>query len=342
MKRRDRRWVAAGALLSLGVVAGVAVVVAVTTSGLQRVDDDTASARDHLGLPPAGDAAGPSGGAAAAGPADASTFLVVGSDGDVGRDGQRADVLLLVRLPASGGRAVMVSLPRDLWVDDLCHGGRQRINAALNGCGEAVTGPQLTMLTVERVTGWPVDHYVGIGFDGFVEVVDAVGGMEICNDHPVRDRMVDLELPAGCVLADANQTLAWIRSRMTEEQVDGRWRTMPGVNDLARNTRQQDLLLQVVGEVAEVRSPATLRRLTAQLSDSVTLGNSLGLDELLSLAGQARELGGDRVVRGEVPVRSHVTSGGAQVLLPDGDLRALFAELAAGANGDDAVAGSRP
>ncbi|MFA9429069.1 LCP family protein [Egicoccus sp. AB-alg2] len=350
MTRKGRR-VAVAAGVAIVAVAAVAVGFRATTGSLQRVDDDTLAARERLGLvTPApdtdeADGAGPEprSSARSAAPAGttedgAATFLVVGNDAGEGRSGRRADVLLLVRLPAPGGRPVLVSLPRDLWVEDLCHGGRQRINAALNGCGEAATGPQLTMLTVEHVTGWRIDHYVEVGFEGFLEVIDAVGGIEICTDHPVRDRHSDLDLPGGCVHASSEQALAWTRSRMTQELVDGRWRTMPGVNDLTRNARQQDVLLQVLGEVAEVRSLGTLRRLASDLGDAVTLGSSLGLDDLLALSGRARDLTDGDVVRGEVPVVSHVTSGGAQVLLPGADLDALFAELAAAGGGEAASA----
>lgn len=328
MKSPSRPWVVIGALFAVAVVAVVAAVV-MTARSVERIDDDTSAAREFLGLDleetveePVDD--------------DWSTFLVVGSDGADTRDGQRADVLLLLRLPPSdGGTPVIASLPRDLWVDDLCRGGKQRVNAALNGCGQDVTGTQLTLLTVEHLTGWDIDHYVQLGFEGFIEVVDAVGGTQICTEHPVRDQAAGLDLPGGCVQADADQALSWVRSRMTQEFVDGQWRTMPGVDDLSRNQRQQDLLLQVVGEVGAVRSPATLRRLAVQLSDVVAVGNSLGLDDLLALSGRAGDLQGN-VIRAEIPVQHHRTSGGAAVLLPDVDLRAFFADLAAQGRGEAA------
>jgi anionic cell wall polymer biosynthesis LytR-Cps2A-Psr (LCP) family protein len=151
--------------------------------------------------------------------------------------------------------------------------------------------------------------------EGFETIIDAIGGMEICVDHPVRED-TRLDLPAGCSQVDGEMALGWVRSRKTQEFVDGRWRTMPEVNDLTRNQRQQDLLLDVAGRAGSFDSPAALSRFVASLSDAFTLDDRLSLTDAANLAWNNRHVRPEHVVRLTVPVQPFTTSGGAQVLLP--------------------------
>lgn len=240
------------------------------------------------------------------------SFLVVGSDARAGLAGSRADVVLVGLLPADGADPVLFSLPRDLWVPDPCRGGSQRINAALNGCGDAANGFELTAIVVEDFTGIPIDHVVGIDFEGFTQVIDAVGGVEVCVDHPVRDGA--FSLPAGCTMASGDQALGWVRSRKTEELVDGDWRRMVGVSDLTRNQRQQEVLLQLLGRVGSFGTVANLYAFADGVGDSVTLDDGLSPVDGVRLAWDLRGRGGD-VQRLTIPVQGMVTSGGAQVLV---------------------------
>jgi len=79
-----------------------------------------------------------------------------------------------------------VSLSRDLLVTSPCSGEEVKINTSLDGCGDLVSGPELLALTVEDFTGVPIDHFALFGFDGFVQIIDSLGGVEICIDHAIR------------------------------------------------------------------------------------------------------------------------------------------------------------
>jgi LCP family protein required for cell wall assembly len=254
-------------------------------------------------------------------------FLIVGVDAAGADGGSRADVILLGILPADGGDPALVSLPRDLWIEDLCRGGNQRINAALLGCGEQATGQELMILTVERFTGLPVDHYAEVDFDGFASVIDIVGGVEICTDHAVRDERSGLSMPAGCVQADGSQALAWVRSRTTEEYVDGTWQRVPDVDDLTRNERQQEVLLDVAEEVAATRSARRLRALAARAAEEVVLGESLSSELLARTMWNWRGTERDDVRRASLEVEHHTTDAGAAVLLPVQEFAELLDEL---------------
>lgn len=262
-------------------------------------------------------------------------FLIVGTDSREGLDsleyfgdfpGERADVIMLFLRPHDGRPPALVSIPRDLYVADLCRGGRSRINAAYAGCGEEISGPALLALTVEEFTGLAVDHFAAVDLAGFQKVVDRLGGYEICVEHPVRDAASGLDLPAGCTLADGTQTLAWLRSRQTEELVDGSWRTVPGVSDLTRMQRQQQFLVDILGRMTSFRSPNQLTALAADVAGLLTVDDDLTLSSAVDLAWSLRSIDLDQILRPEIPVRDETTSTGAAVLVPAAEFSTVLSD----------------
>ncbi|MFQ5554407.1 MAG: LCP family protein [Acidimicrobiia bacterium] len=251
-----------------------------------------------------------------------TSFLVVGSD----EGGNRADTIILALLGRGDG-PVLVSLPRDLYLPNRCTESFTRLNATLNGCGAEVNGPTLLALAVEDFTGVPVDHFALFGFNGFERIIDEVGGVEICVEHPVRDWRAELDLPAGCTSAGGAQALAWVRSRHTQELRDGAWRTMSGVNDLTRNRRQQDVILEMLSKLKAFDSPADLSGIVRSVSKAFTLDDHLGVTDAVSLAWSMRGLEPEAVTRIEIPVRNHTTPEGAKVLLPTTGFAELIREI---------------
>jgi LCP family protein required for cell wall assembly len=240
------------------------------------------------------------------------SFLVVGSD----EGGARADVIILALFPADDSDPVMLSLPRDLYLPNRCGSTYSRINATLRGCGADVNGPTLLALTVEDFTGISIDHFALFDFDGFERIIDAVGGVEICVDRPVRDQKSSLDLPAGCTNARGAQALAWVRSRSTEEQVNGTWRAIQGINDLTRNERQQDVILAMFSKLKQFDSPSQLAAIVESLTNEFVLDDQLGVGDAISLAWSLRTLNPDRITRLAIPVRDFTTEAGSRVLLP--------------------------
>jgi LCP family protein required for cell wall assembly len=117
-----------------------------------------------------------------------------------------SDSLMLLHI-GSNGRPVLVSIPRDSYVPIPGH-GENKINAAL-GFG----GPALLIQTVEDVTGLKINHYMGIGFGGLVDVVNQVGGVTICLPAPLQDSDSGVNLKAGCQSLSGTQALAFVRDR---------------------------------------------------------------------------------------------------------------------------------
>ncbi len=240
------------------------------------------------------------------------TYLLLGTD----LSRKRADVIIMVMLPRDGSEPVLASLPRDLYLPNPCLERNSRINAALFGCGEFVNGPELVAMMVEDFTGVPVDHFAIVDFDGFTEVIDAFGGLEICVDNPVRDVKSELSLPAGCTDANGEIVLQWVRSRSTQELVNGQWRTMAGVDDFARQERQQEVLIDIADKLGSFSSVAALTDVAAGLASSVTFDAGMDLANLVQTAWNLRDINLASINRVQPGFRNYITDSGAFVVVP--------------------------
>lgn len=330
--RLRKRWIIGGALLVV-LIMGVTVAFAASTwSEVKRVTIDRPTEPASASAAPADDgepgqeteesASEAELGLAAAND-DLDVFLLVGSDSRDDLDdldgfgefpGDRADVVIVLLRTETG--AAVLSLPRDLWVTDVCTGREARINGMLEGCGEKMNGPTLLTLAVENLIGQTVDHFALIDLAGFQGAVDAIGGYEICVELPVRDVRANLELPAGCTMASGDQALAWLRSRSTQELTETGWRTMSGVSDLARNDRQREFLIDMMASLSSFSSPQAVTAAAQAVAPFLTVDSSLTLLEAVSIAWTMRGLSSGSVIELSVPVYEFTTEQGAAVLLP--------------------------
>jgi len=150
-----------------------------------------------------------------------SNWLITGSDSRQGLtrkqerkyhtgvdiSGQRSDTILLLHIPGNGGPAVLVSLPRDSYLKIPGY-GHNKLNAAYS-----FGGPKLLAETVQNATGLRIDHYMGIGFGGLVNVVNSVGGVTMCFKHPLHDAASGLHLHKGCQTLSGGKALSFVRTR---------------------------------------------------------------------------------------------------------------------------------
>jgi LCP family protein required for cell wall assembly len=164
--------------------------------------------------------------------------------------------------------STMVSLPRDTLVP--IPGARpNKINTAF-----AAGGPRLLARTIEQASRIRIDHYAEIGFGGFVGMVDAVGGVEMCVRQRVRDRKAGIDLRPGCRTLDGRQALGFVRSR----------KAFAG-GDLDRVKNQRELLARLVNEATDPKvlsNPVRVVRFALAATDSFTVGDG---DHLWSMAG---------------------------------------------------------
>jgi len=253
-------------------------------------------------------------------------FLIVGSDERHETDlSRRADVIIVFVITPDAD-PLLFSIPRDLWISNPCTGGMSRVNANLNGCGDSAPGPEQLAIAVEDFTGIGIDHFAVLGFDGFTAVVDRVGGVEICVENAVRDVKAELDLPAGCTLADGAQTLGWVRSRNTLEFVGGVWRRM-AVNDLTRNQHQQDLVIEALARLNEFNSVADLSAMVDDLAGAFLIDDGLSINGAVELAWRLRGVDTTRIVRIVIPTVGFLSPDGESVLRPTESFRdTLFRE----------------
>jgi LCP family protein required for cell wall assembly len=237
--------------------------------------------------------------------AEGTNWLIVGSDSREGLDpeqeerlstgdagGQRTDTIMIAHLPDNDTAPTLLSLPRDSQVEIPGH-GTSKINAAFS-----IGGAPLLAQTVEQATGLRIDHYAEIGFGGFANVVDAIGGVEMDIPTEMHDTKTGVTIPAGRQTLDGAEALGFVRMRYSEATPR---------SDLDRVANQRKFIGALVNEIA---SPATLLNpfdvfpLLGAAPDALTIDSGDHLHHLVALAWAMRGISSGGVVTTTVPVAS--------------------------------------
>lgn len=250
-------------------------------------------------------------------------YLLVGTDAS----GSRGDTIILALQPSDGAAPIMTSLPRDLFLWNLCKETFTRLNSGLGGCSGVASGLELLAIMVEDYTGIPIDHVARIDFDGFARLVNVMGGIVVCVDHPTRDVKAHLSIDeAGCQTLDGDTALGWVRSRHPEQLVAGEWKALSG-SDFTRQRNQQDVLFQLAARAASFSTPASLTQRLSAVSSSVRLDSSWTLGDAVATAWRYRGISKSAVETFSISVQEYRTSYGAQVLLPAVPFRDQLGEV---------------
>lgn len=202
-------------------------------------------------------------------------ILLLGIDhrGDEPIEGSRSDTIMVASIDPPSKSVVLVSFPRDMWVS-IPNYYPQRINVA-----HAVGGPTLVAATIQANFGIKIDNFARVDFTGFEEVVDAVGGIIIDAERPVKDDeyptedygVMRLFLPPGPILLDGKSALMYARSRHSE-------------SDFGRSRRQQQVLVALreralqMGIVSKV--PALLAIANKAITTDIDTGSIVALGRL--------------------------------------------------------------
>lgn len=243
-----------------------------------------------------------------------TTYLLAGSDSredgaiaSDGTEGARTDTIMLLHVPESGPTA-LVSLPRDTYTE-IPGKGPAKLNAAY-----AWGGPELLVASVEGLTGITVDHYVEVGLGGVKELVDAVGGVELCLDYDVDDEKSNLKWKAGCHTVKGKKALAFIRMRYSDPK-----------GDIGRAERQRQLISAVTKKAADAGTLVNPGKQVALIDSglgAVAASEGTGIVNLGQLALAFRAASGGEGITGTPPIESldYRPGGvGSTVLLaPDG------------------------
>lgn len=249
-------------------------------------------------------------------------YLLIGSDAS----GFLADSIILALQPDDAA-PIMVSLPRDLYVWNLCKQRFTRLNTGLGGCPGSASGSELIAIMVEDYTGIPVDHLARINFGGFARLVDVMGGITVCVDAPSRDIKAHLEIETpGCQRVGGDIALGWVRSRHMEQLVEDEWVSVGG-SDFGRQRRQRDVLFQLADRAAGFSSPGSLVDRLSAVASSVRLDSGWSFGQAVSTAWDYRGIDKEDVRRFVVDVVDHRSPQGAAVLLPTVTFTEQLAEV---------------
>ncbi|GLU49564.1 transcriptional regulator [Nocardiopsis ansamitocini] len=263
-------------------------------------------------------------------PADqpGTTYMIVGSDSRDGlsdedmnslrtgrAEGKRTDTIMVLYVPESG-RPSIVSVPRDSYVS-IPGIGENKINAAF--AEDLGGGPATLVQSFEQASQVRIDHYVEIGFAGFVDIVDAIGGVEMCPEEPMEDPKAGLDIAAGCQEMDGATALGYVRTRASARA------------DLDRIQRQREFFSALVSKAT---APSTLvnpfRSVPLVVNGTATFSVDDD-DHLSNLAGMALAMR-DQPSTTTVPVGSTPTlpGAGSVVLWDEGLSEEMFEAMRTG------------
>lgn len=232
------------------------------------------------------------------------TVLLLGAEGTTN---WRTDSIMLAMYNPDTARAGILSIPRDLWVAIPGY-GYGRINT-VDSLAERTDypggGPALLRRVLRENLGLSFDYYVRVHFDGFVQIIDTLGGVDVVVDCPLRDSQVDIDLQPGLVHMDGALALSYARSRYTTSDFDRARRQQQIIQALWQKGRRLDLIPRIP-------------QLYTELND--TFVTDLQVDDVVQLARVGLRVAPQNtqslVIDGKL-TKGWLTPAGASVLLPN-------------------------
>ena len=261
-----------------------------------------------------------------------SSYLLIGSDkrskdSSLSRgfvSGQRADVIILGLINNLNNKTSLISIPRDLLIQNSCTKKIQRINSSFiaNNCGNDVENLAASIL---NLTGITINHLAMFNFEGFEKIIDSVGGIEICVDRTIKEGYA-YELQKGCQIVNGEIALNWVVSRNTEILIGDKvldengndastWRKLSTVSDLTRIQREQDIVIELLSQVDEFESVNALSNFIAALEDTFVIDENLTNSKAAGILWNLRNKKLSDINKLTIPTRPYRTESGMEVLV---------------------------
>lgn len=248
-------------------------------------------------------------------PGEPVNILLIGSDKRAGKEGAgdpgRSDSLILLRMDGDKGFISMLSFPRDLYVD-IPGVGMDKINASFsNG------GPAKTIETIKKLTGQPINYFVNIDFEGFVKLVDQVGGVYLDVDRKYFHKNVpgdgiddyeEIDLKPGYQRMNGKDALDYVRYRHTD-------------SDFARIARQQAFLSELKRQTNRFGNLPEIPAYASIFADNIVT-NVKSVPRLLGIMEQAITTDKDRIARNSISGNPTMRNGASIVEAPAGEVEA--------------------
>jgi len=218
----------------------------------------------------------------------------------IGKDDGRSDTAMVVQLNATGDAARVISIPRDTMVPRPKCGNHPPASIAMFNSAFSAGGAACTVATVEQMSGVRIDHFVQIDFNGFRQVIDALGGVDITLPEAIDDDKSGLHVPAGPTKLDGTQALAFVRTRYSIG--DG--------SDLNRIKNQQLFMTALSQKLANenwLGSPAKTFELADILTKSIVTDAEIGsISKLADLAGKLTALKPESITYVTLPTETYL------------------------------------
>ncbi len=222
------------------------------------------------------------------------TILVMGVDStaeDISSGSAfNGDALMLVTFNPSTLNSTILSIPRDTYVPIMCF--RNQISNKITHA--AWYGESCMIDTIENFTGIDVDYYIKVNFKGLVNLVDALGGIEV--DVPITFCEQDsnrrwgehtLYIKQGLQVLDGEQALALTRHR-TDSSRCGDYYVKNYMNDFKRGLHQQLVLGAILNKAKEINSTSKIYSLLDVVEKNID--TNLGVNQILSFYNIAKDI----------------------------------------------------
>lgn len=269
------------------------------------------------------------------------TYLIVGTDSRSGQNGKigagdatsvegiRSDTVLLVNVPANRSRVVAVSFPRDLQVDrptcrswdsnnrnygdELSAESSVKLNSVY-----AFGGPECLVRVLTAMSGLNINHFISMDFNGFAQVVRAIGGVEVCSTVPLYDyELGQILAKAGKKKLNGKRALNYVRARNIASEGNG---------DYGRIKRQQLFMSSLLRSTLSgniLSSPGRLNSLVNTFIENSIVDN-VNTQSLLDLAKSMQGMDAGRVTFLTVPTSGTSQDGQNNEIPRTEDIDAIF------------------
>ncbi|MFB1294782.1 LCP family protein [Mycobacterium sp. pW049] len=277
-------------------------------------------------------------------------FLIVGTDSRIGQNsdigagttddaaGARSDTVMLVNIPANRKRVVAVSFPRDLEIEPMkCepwnpetreYGPIMDEESPMYGKEEvyteyklnsafAVGGPKCLVKVIQKMSGLHVNRFMAVDFTGFSQMVDALGGVEVCSTTPIEDYELGTVLPtAGRQVVNGHTALNYVRARQVTTETNG---------DYGRIKRQQLFLSSLLRSMISKETFFSLSKLNnvVNMFISHSYVDNLDTKDLVDLGQSVQGVNAGRITFITVPTVGYADEWGNEIPRTE-DMRALF------------------
>ena len=230
--------------------------------------------------------------------------------------GGGSDTTILLHLSRDRENAYAVSIPRDLMTDRPACVGKAGEDSTIPAetyvqwnAAYSVGGPSCTILQIQEISHVAIDNSLVVNFQGFKDMVDAVGGVEVCIPEEIDDQEHGIKLEPGTRTISGDEALSYVRVR--EGVGDG--------SDLSRIKRQQAFVAAMVKSVLSARtlsSPVKVYRFLNAAASNLEFDDTIAnLRDLASLGAGFSGIGLDKIKFFTIPIAADPQNPDNRVVL---------------------------